>query len=195
MRYPHAVLLSFLTISSALAAPPAVIPSGASAKAINQKATRLLCRTGSENRPASQALKLHFQYHLPVMFEAEDPTVPFGRQVMVLSGRPLVQLNFEKSPEAAGENGEKLAPMTCAFAKRVVAPSEPSQVQIFLPAGQVHWLSQSLGQRPGPKQLSFERAVVAPAGDWAFTSQFEKVFAVELEDTKTFVTTTVPKAL
>ncbi len=192
MRFPYAFLLTFIAISTASAAAP-VLPSAVSAKAITQKATRLLCKTGTESRSANQALKLYFQYHLPVMFEAEDPTVPFGRQVMVLSGRPLVQLNFEKNPEPAGENGEKLAPMTCAFAKRVVAPSEPSQVQIFLPAGQVHWLSQSLGQRPGPKQLSFERAVVAPAGDWTFASQFEKVFSVELEDTKTFVTTQVPR--
>jgi hypothetical protein len=195
MRFPYALLFITLTISSAFAAAPtpAVIPSGTSAKAITQKATRLFCKTGAENRSANTPLKLHFQYHLPVMFEPEDPTLPFGRQVMVLSGRPLVQLNFEKSPEPAGENGEKLAPMTCAFAKRVVAPSEPAQVQIFLPTGQVHWLSQSIGQRTGPKQLSFERAVVAPAGDWAFASQFEKVFSVELEDTKNFVTTQLPR--
>lgn len=194
MRIPFALSLILAAFSTAsLAAPPAVIPSGN--KTAAAKPGRLLCKTGAENRPASQPLKLFFQYHMPMMFEPEDPTVPFGRQVMVLSGRPLVQMYFEKSPEAAGENGEKLAPMTCAFAKRAVSASEPSQVQVFLASGQVQWLTQSLGQRPGPKQLSFERAVLAPAGDWAFASQFEKVFAVELDDPKTFVTTQMPKAL
>jgi len=193
MRFILALLL--VGSSSVSAAPSVVIPSTLTAKSINSKAIRLLCRTGAENRSANQALKLYFQYHLPVMFEAEDPTVPFGRQTMVLSGRPLVQMFFEKSPEPAGEQGEKLAPMSCAFAKRIVSSSEPSQVQIFLSTAQVHWLSQTLGQRPGPKQLNYERAVIAPAGDWAFTSQFEKVFAIELEDTKTFLTTQVPKAL
>src|SRR3989344_398701 len=110
MRFIAALFLGFLTISAAYSAP--------AAKAVGGKPGRLLCKTGTENRAATQALKLYFQYHLPMMYEPEDPTVPFGRQVMVLSGRPLVQMHFEKSPEAAGENGEKLAPMTCAFAKR-----------------------------------------------------------------------------
>lgn len=195
MRTTPAFALMLLALSTlTFAAPPTVLPTGAATKGA-AKPGRLLCKTGSENRPATQTLKLYFQYHVPMMFEPEDPTVPFGRQVMVLSGRPLVQIHFEKSPESAGENGEKLAPMTCAFAKRALTPSEPSQVQIFLASGQVHWLSQNLGQRPGPKQLSFERSVVSPPGDWAFASQFEKVFAVEIEDQKTFVTTQAPKAL
>ena len=159
------------------------------------KANRLYCKTGPENRSPTQPLRLYFQYHLPVVFEPEDPTVPFGRQLVALTGRPVVQLNFERSSEPAGENGEKLDPMTCAFAKRVVSATEPNHVQILLAPGQVHWLTQSLGQRPGPRQLSFERAVVSPAGDWAFASQFEKVFTVDLDDAKTFVTTQMPKAL
>lgn len=210
MHIPSFLLSAFLTILTAYAAPsviataaPSVLenaPTGllnaAGVKpSVAANPRRLLCRTGAENRAANQPLKLYFQYHLPVLFEAEDPTMPFGRQVMVAAGRPLMQMFFEKSDGPAGDNGEKLAPMTCAFARRVVGPSEPSQVQIFLPSGQVHWLSQSVGQRPGPKQLSFERAVFAPAGDWAFASQHEKVFAIELEDLKTFVTTQAPKAL
>lgn len=183
LRTPLCSLVLLLAAGSALAAP-AKIPA---------KANRLICKTGAENRSASQPLDLYFQYHLPVVFEAEDPTVPFGRQTMVLQGRPIMQLNFRKSPEAAGDNGEKLEPATCAFAKRVVSASEPSHVQILMPAGQTHWVTQGVGQRPGPKQLSFERAVFAPAGDWAFASQFEKVFYVDLEDMKTFVTTQLPR--
>lgn len=159
------------------------------------KANRLFCRTGAESRPANQPLELFFQYDMPVVFEAEDPTVPYGRQVLVLQGRPLMQLQFRKAAEPAGENGEKLEPMTCAFAKRTVAANEPAKVQIFMPAGQTHWLTQGIGQRPGPKQLSFERAVITPAGDWSFAFQFDKVFAVELDDMKTFVTTQMPKPL
>lgn len=212
MHIPSFILSAILTIFTAYAAPkvlaaaapnvleqaPTGLLSGASIgkdgkPAMPTNPRRLLCKTGAENRSASQPLKLYFQYHLPVLFEPEDPTVPFGRQVLVASGRPLMVLHFDKSEQPAGENGEKLAPMTCAFAKRVVAPGEPSQLQIFLPAGQTHWLSQHVGQRPGPKQLSFERAIVAPAGDWAFASQFEKVFSVEIEDMKTFVTTQMPR--
>lgn len=211
MHIPSFLLSLFLTIFTAYAAPkvlaaaaPSVLenaPTGLLANAATVKPSvaanprRLLCKTGSESRSANQPLRLYFQYHLPVLFEPEDPTVPYGRQVLVASSRPLVQLHFEKSYVPAGDNGEKLAPMTCAFAKRVVSQNEPSQVQIFLPTGQTHWLTQTIGQRPGPKQLSFERAVVAPAGDWAFASQFEKVFVVELDDLKTFVTTQAPKAL
>jgi hypothetical protein len=159
------------------------------------KANRLFCKTGPETRAGGQPLRLYFQYNLPVVFEPEDPTVPFGRQLMGLSSRPVVQLTFDRASEPAGENGEKVDPMTCAFAKRVVSASEPNHVQILLAPGQVHWITQGIGQRPGPRQLSFERAVLTPAGDWAFASQFEKVFVVDLDDTKTFVTTQLPKAL
>ena len=157
--------------------------------------TKLICKTGSERRPANQPLKLYLSYNLPFQFEPEDPTVPFGRQVLVMAGRPVVRLNFEKAPEAAGENGENLQPMQCAFAKRALGAQEPSQAQILLPQGQVSWLTQALGQRPGVAQLNFERAVVAPAGDWAFASQFEKVFTVELDNPRNFVTSQLPKAL
>jgi hypothetical protein len=159
------------------------------------KANRLYCKTGPENRALNQPLRLYFQYDLPISFEAEDPTQPYGRQLVSLSSRPIVQLTFDKASEPAGDNGEKLEPMTCAFAKRVVGPTEPNHVQILMPTGQVHWLTQSIGQRPGPRQLSMERAVMTPAGDWAFASQFEKVFVVDLDDAKTFVTTQLPKAL
>lgn len=189
LRSPLSYVLALslcLTALSALAAPPMKLPS---------KPNRLICKTGSESRPANQPLELYFQYHLPVVFEAEDPTVPFGRQSMVLQGRPLMQLNFRKAAEPAGDNGEKLEPMTCAFANRRVNANEPSHVQIFMPTGQTHWLTQGVGQRPGPKQLSFERAVISPAGDWAFASQFDKVFYVDIDDMKTFVTTQTPKGL
>lgn len=209
MHIPSFLLSAFLTILTAYAAPAVIataapsvlenVPTDLLAPAANAKTAvptnprRLICKTGSESRSSAQPLKLYFQYHLPVVFEPEDPTVPYGRQMLLASGRPLVQMFFEKSAVPAGENGEKLAPMTCAFAKRVVARNEPGQVQIFMPSGQIHWLTQGIGQRPGPKQLSFERAVVAPAGDWGFASQFEKVFSVELEDMKTFVTTQLPR--
>jgi hypothetical protein len=178
--------------SSAFAAERVVAPSNRTLNAKN----RLICKTGSENRNANQPLELYFQYHLPVLFEAEDPTVPFGRQVLLLAGRPMVQFHFKKASEPAGENGEKLEPMTCAFAKRALSASDPNHAQIFLPTSQQpHWLSQTIGQRPGPKQLSFERAVIAPAGDWAFASQFEKVFTLDLDDAKNFATTQLPKAI
>jgi hypothetical protein len=186
MRFLLSVLAIFASLSTAMAAPA---PKAAA------KANRLFCRTGLESRPNSQSLDLNFQYLMPVMYEPEDPTMPFGRQVVVLSGRPLVQLNYRRASEAAGENGEKLEPMTCAFAKRTVAPHEPNHVQIFLPTGQTHWLGQAIGQRPGPKQLSFERAIMNPAGDWSFASLFNQVFFVDLDDTKNFVTTQLPKAL
>jgi hypothetical protein len=185
MRF-FSVTLFALSALPAFAAPPAKLVF---------KPNRLFCRTGAENRASSQPLELFFQYDMPVVFEAEDPTVPYGRQALVLQGRPLMQLQFRKASEPAGDNGEKLEPMTCAFAKRSVVANEPSKVQIFLPSGQTHWLTQGIGQRPGPKQLSFERAVIAPAGDWSFAFQFDKVFTVELDDMKTFVTTQMPKAL
>lgn len=159
------------------------------------KQTKLICKTGSDHRRADQPLKLYFSYHLPFQFEPEDPTMPYGRQVVVLAGRPVVQLFFSPARGGAGENGERLEPMQCAFAKRGLRAGEPSQVRILLPQGQVSWLTQSIGQRPGPAPLSFERAVVAPAGDWAFAGQPEKVFTIELDDTKTFVTSQLPKAL
>jgi hypothetical protein len=188
MRKPSPLMVALFTITALSTA------SAFSAPKLAPKANRLFCKTGSENRPANQTLDLFFQYDLPVVFEAEDPTVPFGRQSMVLQGRPIMQLQFRKSGEPAGDNGEKLEPMTCAFAKRVVAANEPNKVQIFMPSGQTHWLTQGVGQRPGPKQLSFERAVISPAGDWSFAFQFDKVFSVEIEDMKTFVTTQMPRA-
>lgn len=188
MRYFAFFLLLFWGVTAFTA-------DGTGAPRPSAKSNRLLCKTGSENRPSAQALKLYFQYHLPILFEPEDPTVGFGRQIVVLSGRPVVQLHFERAPEPAGEIGEKLEPMTCAFAKRVVATNEPALVQIFLPTAQVHWLTQALGQRPGPKQLNFERAVISPAGDWAFASQFERVFSLELDDMKNFITAQQPKPL
>jgi hypothetical protein len=153
---------------------------------------RLFCRTGSESRALNQPLELYFQYNLPVIFEAEDPTVPYGRQTLVLQGRPLMQLTFRKAQESAGDNGEKLEPMTCAFARRTLTASEPNHVQMFLPTGQTHWLTEVVGQRPGPRQLSFERAIMQPAGDWSFASQFDRVFYVDIDDMKTFVTTQLP---
>jgi len=69
---------------------------------------RLLCKTGTESRASSQPLKLFFQYNFPILVEPEDPTLAYGRQTMVLTGRPLMLLFFEKSPEAAGEHGEHL---------------------------------------------------------------------------------------
>lgn len=167
--------------------------SAFAAPKIAPKPNRLICKTGPESRPANQPLELYFQYHLPVVIEPEDPTVPYGRQTMVLQGRPMMQLNFRKSAEPAGDSGEKLEPMTCAFANRRVSAMEPSHVQIFMPAGQTHWITEAIGQRPGPRQLSFERAIITPAGDWAFASQFEKVFYVDIDDMKTFVTTQLPK--
>ncbi len=193
MRFLAALPILFVTLSMASAADRSAAP--ATTAHVAAKANRLFCKTGSESRPASQALELSFQYHLPILIESEDPTVPFGRQMMVLSGRPLMQLRFRKAAEPAGDNGEKLEPMTCAFAKRVVSATEPNHAQIFLPTGQTHWLSQAIGQRPGPKQLSFERAIFAPAGDWAFASQFDKIFYVDLDDMRNFVTTQQPKAL
>ena len=43
--------------------------------------------------------------------------------------------------------------------------------------------------------MSFERAVMAPAGDWSFASQYEKVFSIELDDTRSFVTSHLPKVI
>jgi len=85
--------------------------------------------------------------------------------------------------------------MTCAFAHRALGAADPSRVQIVMPAGQVNWLSQGVGQRPGPKELSFDRMVVQPEATGPFASQFEKVFSVDLDDAKTFVTTQMPKVL
>lgn len=188
MRY----LFLLLSISASAAAPGQIIPNPLPPPL---KSNRLYCRTGAELRPPGQPLELFLQYFLPVVFEPEDPTVPYSRQAMSLSGRPVVQLHFKKSAEPAGENGEKLEPMTCAFAKRIVSSSEPRMVQIYMPAGQIQWLSQGIGQRPEPKTTSQqERLRLAPAGDWAFASQFDKVFYVDLDDAKRFITTQLPRA-
>jgi hypothetical protein len=188
----RAFLFSLMMISLCIAASPRAMAASQKSSA---HPNRLYCKTGPEARAANQSLDLYFQYNLPVMFEAEDPTVPYGRQALILQGRPLMQLTFRRAAEGAGENGEKLEPMTCAFARRTVTAAEPNHVQIFLPSGQTHWLTQGVGQRPGPRQLSFERAIMQPAGDWAFASQFDRVFYVDLDDMKTFVTTQLPKAL
>lgn len=154
------------------------------------KASTLICKTAAEKMAAGQSLKLYFTQNLPIVFEPEDPTVPLGRQVMLLAARPFVQFSFEKSSGAAGENGEFLQPMQCAFAKRALKPTEPSQVQIILPAKQVQWISQSLGQ--SPKSVG-SRAMVLPVGDWRFASKFEQVFTLDLDDPKAFVTSQLPK--
>jgi hypothetical protein len=152
---------------------------------------RLFCKTGPEKRAAGQPLKLYLNYNLPFVFEAEDPTVPFGRQMLLLAGRPTVQLFFEKAGSSAGDSGENLQPMQCAFARRVVRSNEPGQVQILLPPNQLNWISQSLGQRAG----AMEKAVLTPGGDWSFAYQFEQVFYVDIEEPKGFITTQLPRQL
>lgn len=142
---------------------------------------RLICKTGPEKRMNT---KLYFTYNVPFVHEPEDPTVPYGRQTMLLAGRPIVQLFFERSALAAGENGEHLQPMQCAFAKRAIRAGEPAQVQILLPPGQVHWISQSLGAKAP--------AVLTPPGDWSFLQESERVFWLNLDDPKNFVTSQVP---
>ncbi|MGZ3693101.1 MAG: hypothetical protein ACXWQO_02700 [Bdellovibrionota bacterium] len=187
------LVLSLALTTSAASALAATHAARANPNDVKQ--TKLICKTGSERRPANQPLRLYFNYNMPLVFEPEDPTVPYGRQVVVLAGKPVMQLFFERSSEPAGENGENLQPMQCAFAKRGLRNSEPNQVQILLGQSQPHWLTQTIGQRPGPAQLSFERASIAPAGDWSIASQFEKVFSIELDDTRTFVTGQLPKAI
>lgn len=186
-------LLVISGILFSLIATAATPPPGRRAAEAPQ--TKLICKTGAESRNPAQPLRLYFNYNVPFQFEPEDPTVPFGRQVVVLAGKPVMQLFFEKSNGAAGENGEYLQPMQCGFAKRAMHSNEPSQVQIILSPAKPHWLSQTIGQRPGPAQLSFERAVMAPAGDWSFASQYEKVFSIELDDTHSFVTSQLPKVI
>ncbi len=157
----------------------------------NKVANRLLCKTGPEKR--NSPLKLYFHYNLPFQFEPEDPTMPLGRQVVVLAGKPVVQLFFEKAPLAAGENGENLQPMQCAFARRALREREPSQVQILLAGNQTNWISQAVGQRVGA--ITGEYAILTPTGDWTFAYQFERVFSIEIDEMKTFVTTQLPKPL
>jgi len=152
---------------------------------------KLICKTGPEKRALGQPLKLYLNFNLPIVFEAEDPTVPFGRQTMLLAGRPVVQLFFEKATGPAGDNGENLQPMQCAFARRGIKGSEPALVQILLQPNQVTWLSQGIGQRGA----AAERAVIQPAGDWGFAYQHEQIFVLELDDRKGFITSQMPKAL
>jgi hypothetical protein len=156
---------------------------------------RLVCKTGPEKRAVNQPLRLYFQYNVPFLFEPEDPTMPFGRQVFVLGGRPVMQLFFEKATGPAGENGENLQPMQCAFMRRAVRRGEPSQVQILTPGEKMHWITQQVGQKTLQGGLSLERATIAPAGDWAFSYQFEKVFVLDIDDMKNFVTSQLPKPL
>jgi hypothetical protein len=192
-KNPMKALFIFSGLFLSLVASAAGQPPGRRAPEAPQ--TKLICKTGAETRSPAQPLRLYFNYNVPFVFEPEDPTVPFGRQVVVLAGKPVMQLFFEKAGEAAGENGEYLQPMQCAFPKRALHANEPSQVQILLSPAKPHWLSQTIGQRPGPAQLSFERAVMAPAGDWGFASQYDKVFSIELDDTRSFVTSHLPKVI
>jgi len=186
MRAPVSIVLAglFLSLSAANAAEPP------KARAKSEQ-TKLICKTGAKERATGDALKLYFNYNLPVTYEPEDPTMPYGRQMMLLSGRPVVQLFFEKAPGPAGENGEFLQPMQCAFARRAIRNNEPTQAQILLAPGKAHWISQGIGQRGA----AAERAVLQPAGDWTFAHQFEQVFTLEIEDRKSFITSHLPRAL
>lgn len=190
MKISALALSALLLAANSFAAEPR--PANRTRPVAENQRPRLLCKTGPEKRAPGQPLKLFFQYNLPFQFEPEDPTVPYGRQTFVLAGRPVVQLYFEKSPVAAGERGEDLAPMTCAYAKRALGKGEPTQVQILVPAGEKAWISQSLGQKPGFGQ---ERVTLAPGGDWGFAYQYEKVFAIDLDDAKDFVTAQRPRPL
>ncbi|RZA08710.1 MAG: hypothetical protein EOP11_04005 [Proteobacteria bacterium] len=194
MQLKRALALCFLTGFSAHAADSSALPAPAKPKAGSppSSASRLLCKTGPEKRAPGQPLKLFFQYNLPFQFEPEDPTIPFGRQTFYLAGRPVMQLYFDKSPVAAGERGENLSPMSCAFAKRPLNRGEPSQVQILIPVGEKAWISQTIGQKPG---YGPERVTLAPGSDLAFTYQYEKVFSVDLDDAKDFVTAQKPRPL
>jgi hypothetical protein len=149
---------------------------------------RLLCKTSAEKKASYQ--KMHFHYNLPLQFEPEDPTMPFGRQNVILGGRPVVQFYFEKAASAAGGRGENLLPMQCAFARRTVKANEPNQVQILISGNQITWMSQPLGQRIGS-----EKPTIVPTGDWSFAYKSEQVFSVEIDDLKTFVTAQMPKEL
>lgn len=149
---------------------------------------RLICRTSADKKLANQ--KMYFHYNLPLLFEPEDPTVPFGRQAVVLAGKPVVQFYFERAPLPAGDKGENLQPMQCAFAKRAVKPNEPAQVQILVAGNQITWMSQPLGQKVGS-----EKPTMIPSGDWTFAYKQDQLFYVDLEDTKNFVTSLVPKEL
>lgn len=174
MRAMILVIVSFLS-TAAFAAPKAkVSPSN-----------RLICKTG-EKLSAGQGPKLYFTYNVPFMNEPEDPTMPMGRQVLLLAGRPVVQLLFERAPVAAGENGEQLQPSQCAFAKRAIKNGEPDRVQILLAPGQVGWISQPIGMRNPPRTL------LTPPGDWAFASEPERIFTLDIDDTKNFVTSDLP---
>jgi hypothetical protein len=149
---------------------------------------RLICKTPAEKKSSPQ--KMHFHYNLPLQFEPEDPTMPFGRQNVILGGRPVVQFYFEKSNSPAGERGENLLPMQCAFARRTVKANEPNQVQILISGNQITWMSQPLGQKIGS-----EKPTLIPTADWSFAYKSEQVFSVELDDLKTFVSTQMPKEL
>lgn len=149
---------------------------------------RLICRTSTDKKLANQ--KMYFHYNLPLLFEPEDPTVPFGRQAVVLAGKPVVQLYFERAPLPAGEKGENLQPMQCAFVKRAVKANEPAQVQILVAGNQITWMSQPLGHKVGS-----EKPTMIPAGDWTFAYKQDQLFAVDLEDTKNFITSQIPKEL
>jgi hypothetical protein len=143
-----------------------------------------LLRTARLHTYREENHKLYFTYNVPFVHEPEDPTMPYGRQTMLLAGRPVVQLFFERSPLPAGDNGEQLQPAQCAFAKRAVRANEPSQVQILLVPGQVHWISQPIGLKAP--------AVLTPPGDWSFLQEPERVFWVNLDDPKNFVTSQMP---
>ncbi len=149
---------------------------------------RLICRTSADKKLTNQ--KMYFHYNIPLLFEPEDPTVPYGRQTVALAGKPVVQLYFDRAPLPAGEKGENLQPMQCAFVKRAVKTNEPAQVQILVAGTQITWLSQPLGQKVGS-----EKPTMIPAGDWTFAYKQDQLFYVDLEDTKNFVTSQSPKEL
>jgi hypothetical protein len=175
MKFFMAVALVVMTTGNLWAAP---------APKAKVSAHRLLCKTGAEKQASGQGPKLYFNYNVPFVHEPEDPTMPYGRQVMLLAGRPIVQFFFERSPLPAGEHGEQLQPMQCAFAKRAIRANEPTQVQILLQPGQVHWISQPIGvKRP---------ALLTPPGDWSFLNEPERVFSLNLDDPKNFITSQLP---
>jgi hypothetical protein len=186
MKFPLALLL--LTSLTASLPGFAANPLEKGKKMGNSPQNRLLCRTTQDKKMANQ--KMVFRYNLPLQFEPEDPTVPFGRQTVVLAGKPVVQFFFERAPLPAGDRGENLQPMQCAFAKRTVRANEPNQVQILVAGNQITWMSQPLGQKVGS-----EKPTMIPAGDWTFTYQQDQVFFVDLDDTKTFVTSQMPKEM
>ncbi len=183
MKFPIGLLLLTLSLTSF-----AANPSEKGKKMGVAPQNRLLCRTTLDKKLTNQ--KMYFRYNLPLQFEPEDPTVPYGRQAVVLAAKPVVQFYFERAALPAGERGENLQPMQCAFAKRAVRANEPNQVQILVSGNQITWMSQPLGQKVGA-----EKPTMIPAGDWTFAYKQDQLFFVDLDDTKAFVTTQMPKEM